>query len=347
MRVAGTLAEIYPVLLEQVAELLKAQGTAIALLDTSTGEMIIVLGYGAWEDWTGLHMDPEKSISGLVISSGKPCLTNDVQHDPHVANPDLFKGIANTVCVPLNTNRNRIGALWMGCRTPITEDDMRLLSAIGDMAANAIQRQVLFEDLQTQLKAVNQAQARLVQSEKLAAIGQLVSGVAHELNNPLTSVILYSQLLEKDIHDETVRNNVSKIVSEAIRAGRIVRGLLNFARQQPIKQELVQVNDILRSTLDLLAYELNAQNIKFELELLPELPKIMADPHQLTQVFVNLIQNAWQAMSSAHGNGHLKIETEIGESIYLLSGINHKKMVRILIKDDGPGISDEVMTSNL
>ena len=115
-----------------------------------------------------------------------------------------------------------------------------------------VQRQALHDDLQDDLIALQDAQAQMIQSEKLAAIGQLVSGVAHELNNPLTSVVLYSQLLEHDIHDEAVRKNVSKIVSEAIRAGKIVRGLLGFARQQPIKQEMVQVNDILGITLDLL-----------------------------------------------------------------------------------------------
>jgi len=346
MRMAQNRNEIYPVLLQQVSDLLNAEGAALALSDASSQEIFFELGYQKWENLTGQRFPQGKGISDQVMGTGKPYRNNDAcNHAPdYVIDPKLFNNFTAIACIPLIAKEQTIGALWIGRNLPITDNDMQLLAAIGDMAANAIHRMTLHEDLQDQLEALRQAQSRLVQSEKLAAIGELVSGVAHELNNPLTSVVLYSQLLEQDIHDETMRKNVSKIVSEAIRAGKIVRSLLDFARQQPIKQELVQVNDILKSILDLLGYELNVHDIKFALELYPELPKVMADPHQLTQVFVNLIQNAWQAMSSAHGKGHLKIVTEMGESIYLPSENTRENMVRILIKDDGPGIPEEVMS---
>ena len=346
MRIAQNRNDIYPVLLQVVSDLLNAQGAALALRDANTSEIYFELGYQKWEGLTGQRFPQGKGISDQVMGSGKPYRNNDACNNTpgYAIDPKLFNGFSAIACIPLIAKEHTIGTLWIGKNVPITDSEMQLLTAIGDMAANAIHRMTLHEDLQDQLEALRQAQSRLVQSEKLAAIGQLVSGVAHELNNPLTSVVLYSQLLEQDIHDEPMRKNVSKIVSEAIRAGKIVRNLLDFARQQPIKQELVQVNDILKSILDLLGYELNVHDIKFALELSPELPRVMADPHQLTQVFVNLIQNAWQAMSSAHGKGYLRIVTEVGESIYLLSDKTREKMVRILIKDDGPGIPEEVMT---
>jgi CheY-like chemotaxis protein len=119
-------------------------------------------------------------------------------------------------------------------------------------------------------------------------------------------------------------------------------GLLDFSRQRPIQREIIQVNDVVKNSVDLLAYELNSHNIKLETELSPDLPPIMADPHQLQQVFVNLIQNAWQAMSAAHGEGCLAICTETGPSQYSAMSPDKSKVVRICFKDDGPGIPDDV-----
>ncbi len=344
MRNTQSREDILPVVLSKIFYLFNGTGVVLGTYNPSRDDITIDLAIGEWANLTGRHQPVSDGITGNVYKAGQPYISDCLSTDDHFEWRAETNITACAACVPLTTNVNTIGVLWLGRRTPVSEKDFHLLTAIADMIASALQRQALHDDLQDKLIALQDAQAQMIQSEKLAAIGQLVSGVAHELNNPLTSVVLYSQLLEHDIHDEAVRKNVSKIVSEAIRAGKIVRGLLGFARQQPIKQEMVQVNDILGITLDLLGYELNAHDIKFELELFPELPKVMADSHQLTQVFVNLIQNAWQAMSSAHGNGHLKIVTEIGESIYPSRDNTREKMVRVFIKDDGPGIPEEVMT---
>jgi PAS domain S-box-containing protein len=343
LRVAGTRSEMYPVLLQQLSELLKAEGAAIALRNPATGEVSIEFGLGEWKEWTGVKLKPGEGISGLVIASGQSYRTDDAEHDPVVKYPNLFHGLNAAACVPLIISNQPIGALWIGCKSAVTGEDMRLLTAIGDMAANAIQRQTLHDDLQTQLVILRDAQARLVQSEKLAAIGQLVSGVAHELNNPLTSVVLYSQIVQHEKLGETARQNLSKVVSEALRAGRIVRGLLDFARQRPMDRMQVRVDEIIKSSIELVAYELNANDIRLDLQLAPALPVIMADPHQLTQVFVNLLQNAWQAMSAAHGHGILKIATEVGESIYRTHAHEKTPVVRIRFEDDGPGIPEAII----
>ncbi len=344
MRNAKSREDILTVVISQIYNLFNGTGVILGTYNTSKDDITINLAVGEWANLTGRHQPVSDGITGYVYKVGQPYISNSLPTDDHFEWHTETNITTCAACIPLITNENTIGVLWLGRLTPISEKDLHLLTAIADMIASALQREALHEDLQDKLKALQDAQTQMIQSEKLAAIGQLVSGVAHELNNPLTSVVLYSQLMEQDIHDETMRKNVSKIISEAIRAGKIVRNLLDFARQQPIKQELVQINNILKSILDLLGYELNVHDIKFALELSPELPKVMADPHQLTQVFVNLIQNAWQAMSSAHGKGHLKIVTEMGESNYLSSDNTREKMVRILIKDDGPGIPEEVMT---
>ena len=343
LRAAGTRSEMYPVLLRQLSDLLKAEGAAVVLRDPVAGEIHIELGFGEWKDWTGVRLPPGQGISGRVISAGQSYRTDDAEHDPFAKHPELFHGLNAAACVPLSVSKQTIGALWIGRKDAVTGEDMRLLTAIGDMAANAIQRQALHDDLQAQLAMLRDTQARLVQSEKLAAIGQLVSGVAHELNTPLTSVVLYSQLVQQQELGETAKQNLSKVVSEALRAGRIVRSLLDFARQRPMDRRLIRVDEVIQSSIELVTYDLNANDIRLDLQLAPTLAVIMADPHQLTQVFVNLLQNAWQAMSAAYGHGILKIITEVGEPVYLVHAQEKTQVLRIRFEDDGPGIPEAII----
>ncbi len=153
-------------------------------------------------------------------------------------------------------------------------------------------------------------QQQLIQSEKLSAIGELISGIAHELNNPLTGVMGYSQLLQlrKDL-DDRARDSLLKINNLALRCQKIVQNLLSFARKQKPERTLSDINEILDRTVELRNYELAVNNIEICRELDRELPKTIADAHQLQQVFLNVITNAEQAMLEAHGRGRLIIRT--------------------------------------
>lgn len=279
-----------------------------------------------------------------MIDCGHPYWNNNIREDPVISNPAMFSNIVSVLCVPMIANKQAVGALCMGRHVPISDQDVRLLSAIADMAANAIQRQALHEDLQTQLEALHQAQTKLIQSEKLAAIGSLVAGVAHELNNPLTTIILYTQLLQqRQASSDEIQKFADKVIFASRHAANIVRSLLDFARQHPPERKPVQVNDVIKKTLDFLEYELTSRKIECIFQADPHLPITMADPHQLQQVIINLISNAWQAMSSAHKGGTLKVATESESSKYLPGGHDSPPMIRIRIEDDGPGISSEAI----
>jgi PAS domain S-box-containing protein len=343
MRVAKSRVEIYRILLQQLSELLKAEAAGLVLIDPTSSEAVAELGYGLWEPWQGLRISPDKGINSLVITPGQPYCTNDVTHDPLIYAPQVFGDLNAAGFAPLIANEKTIGALCIGRKTSITSDDMRLLTAVGDMAANAIHRQTLHDDLQAQLKALRETQARLVQSEKLAAIGELVAGVAHELNNPLTTIILYAQLsLQRQIEAE-IHRDLNKILAESRRAANIVRGLIDFARQRTPERRPIQINDVLKGSLDFLAYELAAHTIHWEIQPAVNLPIIMADPYQLNQVIVNLINNAWQAMATAHGQGQLKIITETGRSIFRVDDTEAAPVIRMIFQDDGPGIPPDVL----
>ena len=172
-------------------------------------------------------------------------------------------------------------------------------------------------------------QEQLIQSEKMSAIGQLVSGVAHELNNPLAGISAFAQLLlaEKRFPPDQ-RTAAETIYSEARRASRIVQNLLTFARQHKAEKGPTSINQVLDDTLDLRGYELRVRGIDVRREYDDSLADTMGDAHQLQQVFLNLITNAEQAMERADGQHHrLTVRTRrAGEAI------------RIEIEDSGGGI---------
>jgi two-component system, NtrC family, sensor kinase len=179
-------------------------------------------------------------------------------------------------------------------------------------------------------------QQQLIQSEKLSAIGELISGIAHELNNPLTGVMGYSQLLQlrKDL-DDRAKESLLKINNLAMRCQRIVQNLLSFARKQKPERTLSDITEILEKALELRSYELQVNNIEIRRELDRNLPKTIADAHQLQQVFLNIVTNAEQAMLEAHGKGILIIRAHADA-----------RNARIIVEfaDDGPGIPETYLT---
>jgi len=171
---------------------------------------------------------------------------------------------------------------------------------------------------------------QLIITDRLASVGELASGIAHELNNPLTSVIGFSQLLlEKDVPDD-VKEDVKIIYSEAQRTAQVVKNLLTFARKHDTEKGPVDINSIMEKVLELRAYEQKVSNIQVNTRFAPDLPEIMADYFQLQQVFLNIIINAEHFMIEAHGKGILTITTE-----------RVRYIMRASLADDGPGISKE------
>jgi PAS domain S-box-containing protein len=176
----------------------------------------------------------------------------------------------------------------------------------------------------------DQLQQELNLASRLASIGQLAAGVAHEINNPLTGVIGFSHLmLSRDIPDD-MKQDLQVIHSEAQRVAKIVENLLVFAHQRKTGREYVSINDILTRVLELRAYEMKVNNIEAENQLDPELPLTMVDAGQLQQVFLNIILNAEYFMTKAHHKGKLLVKTE---------KINGN--IRASFTDDGTGISKE------
>jgi PAS domain S-box-containing protein len=240
--------------------------------------------------------------------------------------------IESAFVVPLWSKEKIIGGLSVGSRTvrEMTPADISLMIAVASQLASAVERNLLYEETRQAYENLRRTQEQLLHSEKLAAVGQLISGVAHELNNPLTAILGYSQLLSSSGQvGPQALGFTEKLYKQAQRTHRIVQNLLSFARQHKPERVPVRLNAILEDTLALRDYDLRLSRIRLHLDLFPDLPETEADPHQLQQVFLNLINNAVDAILEQGEEGDLWVRTGVAAT-----------HIFIEFADSGPGVKD-------
>jgi len=197
-----------------------------------------------------------------------------------------------------------------------------------------VELNIAHQELSTYVQQLKESQEQLIQAEKLTSLGQMAASIAHEINNPLAGVLVYTRLLSKKLTEDTARKEESldylaKMESEVSRCSRIIRNLLDFARQTEPMLRLVDINQVIEQVLAMVGHQAQLQNVEVMKEFSPSLPKVMADFDQLQQIFTNLALNAIQAMPDG---GRLTIRS---------SAVDGE--VRIDVQDTGYGISKENM----
>jgi len=221
----------------------------------------------------------------------------------------------------------------MGLRSHVeyaySTGEENLLVAISRQLATTIEKVRLYEETCKAYEDLRRTQEQLLQSEKMSAVGQLIAGVAHELNNPLTAILGYAQLLESEGLNERATDYVGKMFKQAQRTHRVVQNLLSFARQRKPERSEVDIRKVLEDTLSLRDYDLKVNHISVEKDLGAEPALVVADPHQIEQVFLNIINNAVDAVLETGRAGKLKIQVSC-----------HSGFVAAQFADDGPGIKD-------
>jgi len=321
--------------LRQIAELFGLDATSLYLFDQDGTQLRRVAAVGHRSEYSR-HFPPVSvkselmqhikavhatflSLQGLPL----PAVFRDAQ---------IKEELAVAYIVILWSKDRVIGGLVVGTRAPreFSAADVNLLIAVGSQLSSAIERSMLYEETRQAYDNLRRTQEQLLHSEKLAAVGQLISGVAHELNNPLTAILGYSQLLTSSgqLGPQGVEYS-DKLYKQAQRTHRIVQNLLSFARQHKPERVLVQINQALEETLALRDYDLRMSNIRVHLDFNPDLPLTHADPHQLQQVFLNLVNNAVDAILENAHEGDLWVRTA-----------SDSERIFIEFTDSGPGVQD-------
>jgi PAS domain S-box-containing protein len=331
-----TLEEGLTAALLNVAELFSVDVGAVYFLDEANRTLKRAAAVGFHSEY-GRHDDPVQVSEALfdqirqahatILSGALPALPDSLR-DLHKA-----EGIQSSQVVVLWARDRIMGALVVGCRDVrvLSTSELNLLSAVGNQIATTIDKSLLLEKTRAAYETLRCTQAQLLQSEKMAAIGQLISGVAHELNNPLTAILGYSELLKSE---EFVRprgvDYLEKLYKQAQRTHHIVQNLLSFARQHTPQRIPVQLNRILEDTLVLREFDMSLNSVLIHREFDPDLPVTEGDFNQLEQVFLNILNNAVDAIQEKDGSGEIWIRTEVAGD-----------KLRVEITDSGPGVSNE------
>ncbi len=330
------LNQIYETLYTQIRKSFELEAFAVGLYDFHAHQVAF-----------GFVRMGERSLTPFVRSASEPifhrllqaqaAIVLDPERDNHsiqaLSPSRQLAGASGITAVPMSLGERTIGLIVFGPRQPLSAQDLDLLSTMASQTAVAVEKAQLFESLQTQMAALEQMQLQLLQSAKLATIGELAAFIAHEINNPLTSVLGYASLiLSETAADDPKRPDLEVIEKEALRARAIVRDLLGYARQTSSVIEQTQINEAIESVLPLARRRAEMQRVTISSHLDPHLPPILADVNELKQVFINILNNALDAMPKG---GEVEVRTRE------VTGNGTGSRVEIAFQDQGVGISDE------
>jgi PAS domain S-box-containing protein len=321
--------------LRQILELFGLDSASLYLLDPDGSTLRRITSVGLKSEYARtfsvVTISPEflqqvRAVRATFLSA------NGLPLPPAVRELQKKEGIESAFLVVLWSKDKMIGGLAVGSRSQreFSAADSSLMIAVGSQVANAVERSQLYAEARQAYENLRRAQEQLLHSEKLAAVGQLISGVAHELNNPLTAILGYSQLLTSNGQlGAQALAYTEKLYKQAQRTHRIVQNLLSFSRQHKPERSPVRLKQIIEDTLGLRDYDLRMSQIDLQLDLAEKLPEVSADPHQLQQVFLNLINNAVDAILEQGSAGKIRVHTGVeGDQVF------------IEFSDSGPGVKD-------
>jgi two-component system, NtrC family, sensor kinase len=316
---------------QRARQLVDARGAELGLLDEKK------LGFGLWVSdlpW-GNEEHILADLAERVASTGEAVVVNDFKnwHEAPVLTEML--PLSATVCMPLKYQSSVIGVLIVSDDRPekiFRPEDIQLLELFSPLVTVWIRNTRLYQELQERIEAQEEAENRLIRSARLAAVGEMAAGVAHEMNNPLTTVVGFVELVLEDLPKESpYYPDLELVLQESQRARGVVRRLLDFSRPPENQHVRTDLNELVSDVLTLVHHLVRTGGVEMHIELWNELPWINVDPGQIKQVLLNLIHNAIQAMPKG---GTLTVKTAPVER-------NGQDWLVISIADTGIGIPPE------
>lgn len=284
-------------------------------------------------------------VTWKVINSGEPIYHNIFDGTSPLGPAGRALGRRSVLSIPLKHQTRTIGVVhFMSAENKAYgKQEVDFLFSLGNHIGTAIAEAKMFEEareraseLEELYENLKSAQDQLIQTEKLASLGQLVSSIAHEINNPLTPILGYSQMLlsHEEADPEKAQRYLEVIYQSADKVRKIVENLLSFARKDKPRREYADINNIIEKAVEFREYQLSLENVRVTMDLDPELPETMVDSNQMQQVFTNIILNAYHAISSSElHDGTIGMRTRHSDG-----------QIIITISDTGPGIPEEVLS---
>ena len=340
--------------LERTMRAVHARIGSIMLLDRDRQTLRVVAARGhATEVLGGPEVRVGEGVSGKAVQLGEPVLVEDIESDPRFAKPNDPKYDGGSfICMPLRVADRIIGVVNLamkeaiagpGTAPPFSRTDLQFLNTLMTYTAYAVDNARLLEEAQEAARKLNEvvedqqlrltlAQQQMIQAAKLSALGELVAGVSHELNNPLAVLQGSIELLSDEAPAE-LQPHLQVMQRSIDRAGRIVQGLLTFGRKRPLQKQRVKLRRLIEQVLEVSAADLRLARVTVETEIAGDVPDIWADDHQLQQVLLNLVTNAKQAMADFVGDRRLRLTIRAFDP----------DRVSIVVEDSGPGIAPDLI----
>ncbi len=339
---AATLdvSEILAQVVAITAGIMKVDVCSVYLLDPADGSLVLAATRGLRDDAVGaVRINPGEGITGRAAKHDRIVAVRDVTLDPRnkffpITGEDEYRSLLS---VSLRFHDELIGVMNVQTRAPrmFGKSERHLLKTIAHQVSGSIRNARLYESVLAAKRELEVAQERLVESEKMAALGRLAATLSHELRNPLAGLKGASQLLlRRTAESDERREYVSLILAEVGRLGRIVDDLLHFARPRESRFDFIDANQVVQDALVLHSEDFSSRGIVFR-KRLSKLPPIHADRDKFTQIVVNLILNARDAMTEG---GELLIT-----SGWVRSEPDRRDSVVFQFRDTGPGIPREVL----
>lgn len=323
-----SLKEVLDLVVTKSAAILNAKGALLRMRNPETNEFDVAAAYGLGEKYLNKGPVTGEKILADEIRQNRVLIINDIWKAPRVEYPQQAwdEGIRMMLDVPLMVGTQIVGVIriYLAEERAFSDEELSFVVSIGEQCACAINKTRLIENQRAQYDHL------ALQTEKMSALGRMAAGIAHEINNPLAGILLFSSRLSKQVsEDGQLKEGLEIIVRETVRCKRIIQDLLEFSRDKEPQKELKNVNDIIEKALSILENEFKLHHIIIEKHLSDAIQEALLDENQIEQVFVNLLLNAIQ---SIHDKGMISIV-----SIMDLD----QNCARIDIKDTGCGISQK------